>query len=201
MQNSARFLVAAAIVLACLVGSAIYLVPRLADADDRMTRVAAPSIAQFGLDRRGVYTIYRENKAMLEGVYYGSDSAAGLKLVLTSLATGAEVQLVQPGIGAALSTGDRQGTPIYAFAIEQPGRYRLAASLPGVSSGPQMVLAIGYDRVGSLLDTTAGTIAVILFGAGVGGAVVLAARWRRASVVARRAPTNTRRAGNSSSGS
>jgi hypothetical protein len=182
MRRPTPLAIAGAIVLACLVGALIYLVLRLSDSDERMTRIAGPSIAQFGLAKPGTYTIYHEKKAVVDGVYYASESVAGLKLVLTSLATGAEVKLGEPGIGASFAPDDRTGTPIYAFTIEQPGRYRLVTSAPVAVLQPPAVLAIGYDKVGSVLGTTGGVIAVIVAAASLLGALVLAGRWRRKSL-------------------
>src|SRR6266540_221237 len=129
MRSPLWFVVAGLIALAGFAGALFYLMPRLGAADSRMIRVVVPGTAVLTLDKAGRYTIYHEKKSTVDGRYYVSETVNGLRLRLADEATGAPVTLTEPAMAANYTIGNKSGTSIYAFAIDRPGRYRLAADL------------------------------------------------------------------------
>jgi hypothetical protein len=71
--------------------------------------------------------------------------------------------------------GSRQGTSIFAFTVEQPGRYRLTTNL----AGGQAVLAIGQGMLGTMFALVGGTIAIAFAGLALAGIIVALAIWQR----------------------
>ena len=85
--------------------------------------------------------------------------------------------------------GNREGTSIYGFTIDQPGRYRLTASLASGRAEPKAVLAIGQGMMGALLGMIFGMMGIIFGGLGVAGLIVLVTLWQQSK--ARRAKAAT----------
>ena len=104
-------------------------------------------------------------------------------------ATGARVKLVEPTTSTSYTIGNRSGTSIYAFTLDQPGRYRLAANLAGGRGDAKAVLAIEQGMVGALLGTIFGAIGIAFAGLGVAGAIVFAVVWQRTKASKRAATT------------
>lgn len=145
MRSPLWFVVAGLIALAGFAGAALYLIPRLETADAQLMRVVVPGSSVLVLDNPGVYTIYHEQKSIVDGRYYASDSIEGLRVELTAEVAGASVKLTEPSVDSSYSIGNRKGASILAFAIDQPGRYRLTASLANGRAEPKAVLAVERD--------------------------------------------------------
>jgi hypothetical protein len=179
MRSPAWFVVAGLIAIAGFAGSVVYLMPRIAAADARVMRVVVPGNVLLVFDKPGLYTIYHDKKSTVDGRYYASENVDGLGLALTSEATGAPVKLVEPRTSTSYTIGNRSGTSIYAFTLDQPGRYRLAANLAGGRSDARAVLAIEQGMVGAMLGTIFGAIAITFAGLGAAGAIVFVVVWQR----------------------
>jgi hypothetical protein len=179
MRSAVWFVVAGLIALAGFVGAAFYVMPRVAAADARTMRVVVPGNAVLVFDKPGPYMIYHEKKSTVDGRYYASDNVDGLSLGLTADATGAQVKLVEPKMATSYSIGNRSGTSIYGFTLDQPGRYRLAANLASRRSDAKAVVAIGQGTVGALLRTIFGAIAISFAGLGIAAAIVFTVLWQR----------------------
>jgi hypothetical protein len=179
MRSPVWFVVAGLIAVAGFVGALFYLTPRLAAVDARMMRVVVPGNAVLVFDKPGPYMIYHEKKSTVDGRTYASENVDGLSLGLTADATGAQVKLVEPRTSTSYTIGNRSGTSIYAFTLDQPGRYRLAATLAGGRSDAKAVLAIEQGLFGALLGTVFGTIAIAFAGLGIAGAIIFAVLWQR----------------------
>ncbi len=179
MRSPIWFVVAAVIAVAGFAGAVLYLMPRLAAADARMMRVVVPGNAMLVFDKPGPYMIYHEKMSTVDGRYYASDNVDGLSLDLTADATGAQVKLAEPTTTTSYTIGNRSGTSIYAFTLDQPGRYRLAANLASGRGDPKAVLAIDQGMAGALLSTIFGAIGIAFAGLGVAGVIVFAVLWQR----------------------
>ena len=142
-----------------------------------------PGNAALTLDKAGRYTIYHEKKSTVDGRYYASETVNGLRLRLADEATGAPVKLTEPTAAASYAIGNKSGASIYAFTIERPGRYRLAADLAGGRSEPKAVLAIEQGMLGEMFSLIFGTMAIAFAGLGIAGAIVLVVLWRRSKAV------------------
>jgi hypothetical protein len=189
MRSSIWFIVAGAIAGAGFAGAIVYLMPRLAAADAGTMRVVVPGNALLVFDKPGPYMIYHEKKSTVDGRYYASDNVDGLALGLTAEGTGAQVRLVPPTTTTSYEIGNRSGTSIYAFTLDQPGRYRLASNLASGRSDAKAVLAIGQGMFGALMRAIFGAIAIAFAGLGIGGAIVFAVLWQR-SKAAKATATN-----------
>jgi len=188
MRSPLWFVVAGLVALAGFAGALLYLMPRLSAADSAMIRVVVPGSAVLTLDKAGRYTIYHEKKGTVDGRYYASETVSGLRLGLTDEATRAPVTLTEPAMAANYTIGNRSGTSIYAFTIERPGRYRLAADLPDGRGEPKAVLAIEQGVLGEMFSLIFGTIAIAFAGLGIAGVIVLVVLWRRSKAVEPRGP-------------
>ena len=102
-----------------------------------MMRVVVPGNAMLVFDKPGPYVIYHEKKSTVDGRYYASENVDGLSLGLTADATGAQVKLVEPKTSTSYTIGNRSGTSIYAFTLDQPGRYGWRRTWPAAAAMPR----------------------------------------------------------------
>ena len=174
MRSPLWFVVAGLIAIAGFVAAGLYLWPRLGSVDAGMIRVVVPGSATLDLGKPGVYTIFHEKQSVVDGRFYASDSVSGLRVDVIAEATGAPVRL-EPATSTSYSMGSRQGASIFAFTIDQPGRYRLTTNL----AGGQAVLAIGQGVFGSIFALVGGTIAIAFAGLAVAGIIVALTIWQR----------------------
>lgn len=189
MRSPLWFVVAAVIALATAGGSAHFLMSRLETLDTLLTRVVVPGSSVLALDKRGDYTIFHEEKSFVDGQYYASKSVEGLRVALTAEASGAAVKIHVPTGSSSYSIGNREGTSIYGFTIDEPGRYRLTANLASGRAEPKAVLAIGQGMMGALLSMIFGMMAIIFGGLGVAGLIVLVTVLQRSKAARNRAPS------------
>jgi hypothetical protein len=186
MRSPLWFVVAGLIALAGFAGAALYLMPRLETVDARLMRVVVPGSSVLTLDKPGAYTIYHEHNSVVDGQYYTSDSIGGLRVGLTAEATGAAVKLAEPSGSSSYSIGNRKGNSIFVFTIDQPGRYRLTASLANGRAEPKVVLAVEQGMMGVLFGLIFGTLAIVFSSLGVAGAIVVVTIWQRSKAASSR---------------
>lgn len=187
MRSPLWFVVAGLIALAGLAGAAFYLMPRLETVDARLMRVVVPGSSTLTLDKPGAYTIYHEQKSFVDGQYYASDSVEGLRVGLTAEATGVAVRLTEPSGSSSYSIGNRKGTSILVFTIDQPGRYRLTASLANGRAEPKAVIAVAQGMMTALFSLIFGTLAIAFGGIGVAGVIAVVTLWQRSKAAKSRA--------------
>jgi hypothetical protein len=185
MRSPLWFVVAGVIALAGVAGALLHVMPSLTAADERMIRVVVPGNAVLTLDKTGSYTIYHEKKSTVDGRYYASETVSGLRLRLTDEA-GAPVKLAEPTVASSYAIGNKVGSSIFAFSIERPGRYRLAADLAEGRSEPKAVLAVEHGMLGEMFSLIFSALAIAFAGIGLAGAIVLVVLWRRSKAVAPR---------------
>ncbi|MDP1749453.1 MAG: hypothetical protein Q8L22_08345 [Reyranella sp.] len=186
MRSPLWFVVAGLIALAGFGGAVLYVMPRLETVDAQVMRVVVPGSAVLALDKPGTYTIYHEQRSFVDGQYHASDSVGGLRVGLTAEATGAVVKLTEPSGSSSYSIGNRKGTSILVFTIDQPGRYRLTASLANGRAEPKAVLAVEQGMMAVLFGLIFGTLAITFGGLGVAGAIVAVTIWQRSKAVSTR---------------
>jgi hypothetical protein len=174
MKSPLWFVVAGLIAIAGFVAAGLYLWPRIGSVEAGMIRVVVPGSASITLDKPGTYTIFHEKQSVVDGQYYASDNVAGLRVDLVAEASGAHVRF-ESSTSASYSMGSRQGASIFDFTVDQPGRYRLTASL---ASG-QAVLAIGQSVLRSIFALVGGTIAIAFAGLAIAGIIVALTIWQR----------------------
>jgi hypothetical protein len=187
MRSPIWFVVAGLIALAGLAGAAFYLMPRLETMDARLMRVVVPGSTVLVLDKPGTYTIYHEERSVVDGLYYASDSVEGLRVRLTAEASGAAVKLTEPSTSSSYSIGNRRGTSILVFTIDQPGHYRLTASLANGRAEPKAVIAVAQGMMTALFSLIFGTLAIAFGGIGVAGVIAVVTLWQRSKAAKSRA--------------
>jgi hypothetical protein len=174
MRNPLWFVVAGLIAIAGFVAAGLYLWPRLGSVDAGMIRVVVPGNTTLDLGKAGTYTIFHEKQSVVDGRFYASDTVSGLRVDVIAEATGTPVRL-EPATSTSYSMGSRQGTSIFAFTAQQPGRYRLTTNL----AGGQAVLAIGQGTFGAIFALVGGTIAIAFAGLAIAGIIVAFTLWQR----------------------
>jgi len=174
MRSPLWFVVAGLIAIAGFVAAWLYLWPRLGAVDEGMIRVVVPGSATLDLVKPGKYTIFHERQSVVDGQFYASDSVAGLRVGLIAEGTNAPVR-IEPGTSTSYSMGSRQGSSIFAFTIDRPGRYRLTTSL----TNGQAVLAIGQGMVGAIFSMVGMTIAIAFGGVAIAGIIAGLTIWQR----------------------
>lgn len=187
MRSPLWFVVAGLFALAGFAGAAFYLMPRLETVEARLIRVVVPGSTVLVLDKPGTYTIYHEERSVVDGRYYASESIEGLRVGLTAEASGAAVKLTEPSTNSSYSIGNRKGTSMFAFTIDKPGGYRLTAGLANGRTEPKAVLAIAQGVMAALFSLIFGTLAIAFGGIGVAGAIVVVTLWQRSKAARSRA--------------
>lgn len=179
MRSPLWFVVAGAIALGGIVGAVFFAKLRLGSSEARLTRVVMPGFAVLTLGEAGRYTIYHERKSVVDGRYYASERADGLKLQLVNEATGAVVPLSEAGGNSSYAIGNREGTSIFSFTVSQPGGYRISGELAGGRAEPKVVLAVEHGMLGAMFQTIFGAIAIVLGSLALAGAIVGVTIWQR----------------------
>jgi hypothetical protein len=175
MRHWLWFVVAGLIAIVGFVAAGLYLWPRLGSVDAGLIRVVVPGNATLMLDKPGTYTIFHEKQSVVDGKYYASDTVTGLRVELAAEAGGAPVRIVEPSTSTSYSIANRKGSSIFAFTVDQPGRYRLTTGM----TGGQAVLAIGQGTFGAIFALVGGTIAIAFAGLAIAGIIVLLVIWQR----------------------
>jgi hypothetical protein len=174
MRSPLWFVVAAVIAVAGFVAAGLFMWPRLGSVDAGMIRVVVPGNGTLELDKPGTYTIFHEKQSVVDGRFYASDSVAGLRVDVVAAATGARVRL-EPSTDTSYSIGSRKGVSLLDFNVDQPGRYRLTASM----ANGEAVLAIGQGMVSGIFALVGGTIAIAFAGLALAGIIVAFVIWQR----------------------
>jgi hypothetical protein len=175
MRHWLWFVVAGVIAIAGFVGAAFYVLPRVSAIEASMIRVVVPGSGTIVLDKAGTYTIFHEKRSVVDGQYYASESVPGLRVALDSDPDGTPVRLVEPSTSTSYSIGNREGASIFAFTIDQPGRYRLTTRM---ASG-RAVLAIGQGTFGAIFALVGGALAIAFGSLAVAGIIVALVIWQR----------------------
>lgn len=177
MRSPLWFVVAGVIGIGGVVAAGLYVWPRLDAFDMHFIRVVLPGTQIVQLDRAGPYTVYFESRAFIDGQFTQSKLPDGLRVALTSVSSDTRVTLAEPKASVTYSMNGRAGKAILGFSIAEPGRYRLAASLPSGRMGPRFVLAIGYGSAANfvygMFRIVGVTMALAMGGLGIAGMIVL----------------------------
>lgn len=184
MRSPLWFVLAGVIAVAGLAAAALYAMPRIARVDQRITRIVVPGSAVLALDRPGTYTIFHERRSVINGRYYASDSADGLRVTVVAEAGGAPVALNQPRMSSSYTIEGHEGKSILAFDVTEAGRYRLTANLTSGAAEPKVVLAVSRGLVGAVFQVVLTTLGIAFGSFGVAGLLVLLVVWRRSKAMA-----------------
>jgi hypothetical protein len=135
----------------------------IASTTDSMQRIVVPGTHTITFDEAGEYRIFHERRSSIDGRTYSTPSTPAMEIAFRA-ADGTGIPL-RPVSGETYSFGSREGQSVFAFPLDQPGRYTLDVQLP--QGGGPTVLAIGRGVMGMVGG---------IFGiaCGVFGAVILA---------------------------
>ncbi len=149
-------------VFACGIGLSIWwLMNRMTEMDDGMTRVPAPGDAAFTLDKPGVYTIFFEYKGVLDGRVFTSSANLADMSVGVSSPSGEPLPLEPVNMSASYDLGSRSGIGVYTFKAEVPGEYTISSAYDeGIDYG-SFIFAIGTDFTGSIIGSVFGMMGLI----------------------------------------
>jgi len=179
MRSSLWFVIAGVIAIAGFGASGFYVYSCLSTFESQLKRVVVPGSALLDLDQPGNYTIYHEQPGMVDSEVQESVLTPGLRIALTSDATGNGVPLDNARSTMSYSVSGRRGTSILAFTIDRPGKYRLSGRLPGEETGPKVLLTVEHGAVNILLRTIFGAVAMAFAGLGIAGTIVGITIWQR----------------------
>lgn len=170
MRHWLWFIVAGLAAVGGLVAAFLYLSPRIGAVDAGMQRVVVPGSAGLQFDKPGAYTIFHEQRSLVDGRYYESTGVSGLAVALVQQPSGAAIRLVRPSFSSEYSIGVRHGTSFLVFTLDRPGAYLLTTALPDGRDEPKTVLAIGQSTMGAMFSLIGTALAI----AGSGFAIALA---------------------------
>jgi len=190
MRSPLWFVLAGVIAIAGFVGGVTYSVHMMPRLIPDLECVVLPGTESITLERAGAYTLYIENKSFVDGRPYVSDLPAGMQILLTAEATGVQIKLGDPRNELSYSMGGRSGKALAGFVIDQPGRYRLSATLPAGRTAPPFVLAVGYgpmkNSFARIRQALGGFSVFSSIGIAIAGTIAGVTLWQRTKV--RRAP-------------
>lgn len=170
MRSRLWFVVAGVIAIAGIAGAVSYLLPRLGGISARLTQFMVPGSATINLAEAGTYTIYHEDRSLVDGEYYSSRAVDGL-VVRVQSPSGRDVPVARTATTSSYSFGDRGGTSILEFTIDTPGAYRFTGTLRGRNQ-PRVVLAVGKGVVGAIFEMVGVTLVIVFGSLGVAGAIL-----------------------------
>lgn len=178
------YVVAAVVVFAGFAGMADFLLPRLTKLTDALIQVVAPGETKLSLKEPGTYTVFHEERSVVDGRLYQSQTISGLRVTVQSAATGQEIPVLPAAFNETYSLGSRSGASAFTFEIAEPGSYRLVAAYDDGRSEPRVALAIGHNFLSSLMLTILGSLAIV-FGAIALAIIIVIVVWQRRSAAAR----------------
>lgn len=164
---------AALIAVAGIALSISTMIAGISSMDSEMQQVVVPGNSDLQLSVVGEYTIFYENRSVVDGrIYSTGDDIPGLQIEVKNKTTGIEVDTYTPGGSMSYSFGGRTGRSLLAFNIDQPGTYVLSAGYPEGTSGPQVVLAVGHGLAGSIVSRI--MLPLLLFFGSIAAAAIIA---------------------------
>jgi hypothetical protein len=176
---------AVALVIFVLGGAAagLYVWSGLAALEAKLTRFVVPGTVELALAEPGTYTIFHEERAVLDGRYYASEDVAGMRIQVVSAATATPFALTAPGYDQRYSFGGHSGVAVFTFEVPAPEHVRLIAGFDDGRSAPQLVLTVGHGFMGNLFATVFATIGIAFAAFGIAAAIacVTYIKRRRAS--------------------
>ncbi len=161
--------------LAVFAGGMVYFfydlwheLPHIADS---LVQVVVPGEAQLELKHGPNYTIFLEQRSVLNGkVYSTADSIGGLECKVNGT-DGEVIPVGLPNVSTTYELGGRSGHSVLEFRVPANGNYKFACRYGHGASGPKVVLAVGSGVwAGILRIALTGSLA---FFGGIGAAFLI----------------------------
>ena len=142
---------------------------------DSLTQVIVPGETALALKGGEAYTVYLEERSVVNGKMYASNEpASGLRCELKSPGQEEVVPLRRPGGSMSYRMGDRAGSSMLEFSVPRDGQYHFSCVYRSGVREPETVLAIGSGVGGQF----ARTLLSAFGGALVGGILALVVFFR-----------------------
>jgi len=178
------YAVAIVVVFAGFAGMAGYMLPRIESYGSSLIRLLAPGEIDMSLQEPGIYTVFHEERSVVDGRLYVSDTISGLGVTVESVATGESIPVVRASMNETYSFGSYAGKSAFNFGITSPGSYRLVAAYDDGRAEPRVVLAIGHNFLSGLLLTIFGGIAIVFGAIAIAIAIVVVVAQKRSTASA-----------------
>ena len=170
------YLVAAGLVLAGTLAFAALLVAPL----EGMQRVMMPGTQTVTLDQPGRHTIFYEYRSVIGAVQYRTGGVnPGLVISVVDTATGQPVPVTAVGDAMRYEVPSRAGYSIARFDAPRAGKYAITAAYPAGTSGPSLVLGVGYGWFGGFLGNVALGVAALISTVAAGALISIVTFFRR----------------------
>lgn len=171
------YLIAAGVGLVSMVVMGLFLFWRLAQLGDSLAQVVVPGKSELALAEPGAYTIFLEERSVVDGRVYVTKNVAGLNVEVRALPDNEPVPIRQVVANSTYELQGRTGRSVLEFDVAKPGSYQLIAGYDDARKQPRAVLAVGSGFTGELLTAIFVSLGIVL--AGWLAALVIAVRTYR----------------------
>lgn len=175
------YAVAVVVVFAGFGGMASYMLPRIESYGSSLIRFVAPGEIDMSLKEPGTYTVFHEERSVVDGRLFVSDTISGLGVSVQSMDTGESIPVVRASMNETYSFGSYAGKSAFNFDIASPGSYRLVAAYGDGRAEPRVVLTIGHNFLSGLLLTIFGGIAIVFAAIAIAIAIVVVVAQKRST--------------------
>ena len=162
------YFVAVAIFLAGMATMAAFLITRLMDMGEGLTRFVVPGEQTLTLEP-GSFTIFHEPQSVIDGKIYSGGSLGGMTVSVT--APGGSAVPLSAASSGRYTLGGHTGFAVFDFTAASPGAYVIAGRYDDGAPGPQTVMAVGAGFLSGLLWTIFGALGFAFGGAAVAAAI------------------------------
>lgn len=145
-------------------------------------KVIVPGSSTIELEEPGKYTIYFEQRSIVEGKLYFTSNINGLVCSLRNIETGEYIQLNNPLITSNYSFSGLEGTSIFDFEIIKAGKYELVAGYES-GEGEEAVLAINKGFGLSIMRTVILSTVTLLISIVASGGIFLLLYFKRKKAI------------------
>ncbi len=144
------------------IGAFVYsLYYGIKDLSEDVVRIIAPTQTEVRLEETGTWTVFLETGYVVDGKVMTSTDAGGLVFRVFD-PSGSPVTVRAPAGSETYNMGNRNGSAIMAFSVEQPGTYRVEAAFEGRASEDPLVLTVIRNFMGRLMKVIFVSIAVLM---------------------------------------
>ncbi len=148
-----RYALAILIVIVGMAAFSYLLINDIGNLTNSLITVMVPGSSDLNLTEPGKYTISYEYQTIVGGRVYSSDiNSPNLYCRLLEKQTRSEVALHLPSIRSTYSINGRSWVSLFDFEINRSGTYELSAWYPEGQVGQQVVLAVGPNTAGGILE-------------------------------------------------
>ncbi len=160
-----HYLIGALIIIIGFAGGILSCVSSLRDNIPEIQCVV-PGTHEIELDENGTFTIFYEYDSVVDGKTYLTDEyLTGIQVTIKTLDKSNNVPTSTPSGTFSYGWGNRSGTSILQFTVDEPGTYILDGTSGSRYSSPDIVLAVGKIPI---LKPAMKTASFILAGLAIG---------------------------------